>query len=205
MVLRSDEIANEAEIERDQKFRNNVGKGIATASTLVGAGMSAGLGNKIAPFLSKYIPADLAIKGISKVSPSTGDFLKRGQKMGLNVEEGLSFLKEKLSSSEKQQQAKENRNIIEQYSPELHQFIEGEIKNGRNALQAGAIAQQDKKYMSAIDKITKDHKTPWSSILEMVYGGNQSSQPQMNQNQSTGQGQQALMDILNKINQRLGQ
>jgi len=212
MVLRSDEAANEAEIERDQRFRSNVGKGIGTAAALGGATVSGALASKVLPFLNKYIPQDLAIKGISKVSPRLGDFLKKGQSMGLNVEEGLNFIKDKLPE-QTLEKPKENRNIIQQYSPELHEFLDQEIKKGRNPLEAGAIAQNDKRFSKIINKLSKDHKTPWSNILQSVYGQGQQAQQsndsstvqQQNQQQNPGSGQQALMDILNKINQRLGQ
>jgi hypothetical protein len=102
------------------------------------------------------------------------------------------------------------------------------MKKGRSPLQAGALAVQERKngegFKKVIDKLVKQHKTDWASILESVYGGAQSSAPsaQMQPNQppggqnpatqqapqqqrQAGQGQQALMDILSKINQRLGQ
>lgn len=212
MVLRSDEIANESEIERDKRFRSNVGKGIATAASLGTAAIAPGIASKIMPFLNQYVPTALAVKGIDKISPKLGSFLKKGQEMGLNIEEGLDFIKQKLGGEKKSENAKDNRNIIEQYSPELHQFILGEIQNGRSPLEAGAIATLSRKgeegFKKIIDQIVKDHKTPWSAILETVYGSQKGGQKTPNptaQGGQSGPGQQALMDILNKINQRLGQ
>jgi hypothetical protein len=164
----------------------------------------------------------MAIKGISKLSPQLGDFLKRGESMGLNVEEGLGFLRGKVNASATAQQQK---NIVEIESPELHQFIDQEIKKGRSPVQAGAIAQQDAgKYKKVIDKLVKDHKAPWSSILESVYGqgmaqqahqdqdqmqqqqppSQQQAQMQLQQGQQSGQGQAALMEILQKLQQQRG-
>lgn len=202
MILRPDEEANRSDIERDENFRSTVNKGIGTVATL---GTAAGIG-RIMPFLSKYIPADLAIKGLRKVSPKIADFLQRGKSMGLNVEEGIQYVKDTLNPKTSEPPAKENRNIIEQYSPELHQFIDQEIKKGRKAIEAGALAQSDKRFKQVIDKISKDHKTPWSAILQTVYG-DQSIQPQQQQNQQQqpqGQGQAALMAILQKIQQSRG-
>ncbi len=218
--MRPDEEANRAEIERDQRFRSNVAKGVGTAATL-GAGAATA---RIMPFLSKFIPVDLAMKGLTKVSPKIADFLKRGQSMGLNVEEGIQYIRDSISPKEEKKSPetgknpKENRNVIEQYSPELHQFILGEMQNGRSPLEAGAIATLGRKgdpdFKPIISKLTKDHKTSWSSILESVYGaqGGQKApnnpNPQQNQQQQPNQpgpGQQALMDILAKINQKLGQ
>src|SRR3954469_25048992 len=106
MVLRSDEEANEAEIERDERFRGNVNK-TAIGGSLLATGAGTALASKIMPFLNKYIPVDLAIKGISKVSPKIGGFLKKGQSMGLNVEEGLNFIKEKISDEKTKEQPNE--------------------------------------------------------------------------------------------------
>src|ERR1044072_1057692 len=176
--LRPDEIANLSEIERSKKRDQNLKSGIGLAGGL-GVASGTGISSKILPFLSEYIPVDLAIKGISKVSPKLGDVLKKGVSKGLDPKEGLNFVKEQFSKqNEKKQQPQQNRNIIEQYSPELHQFIKSEIGKGRHPLEAGARARIDKKHEGIIKKIEKDHKTDWSSILESVYGSEQQPQNQ---------------------------
>lgn len=229
--MRPEERSVQSEVERDQQFRKNVGKGVGTAvgaATALAAGAATA---RIIPFLNKMIPADLALKGLAKVSPKVADFLKRGQSMGLNIEEGLQYLRDGISSKEEQQQAqkpKDNRSIIEQYSPELHQFMSQAVSAGRTPIEAGAIAQHDKRFTSIINKLSKDHKTPWSQIIDSVYGSGQyggainptqqGQQQQMQQPQQQAQaqqgapqpgqpgpGQQALMAILQKINQKLGQ
>jgi hypothetical protein len=221
MVLRSDEQANEAEFERDKKFRGNLGKGVAAAASLGTAAVAGPLAARIMPFLNQYIPPALAMKGIEKVSPRLGTFLRKGQEMGLDVEDGLNFLKDKLSKSA--EPAKEKRNIIEQYSPELHKFISEEVSKGRAPIEAAAIAQHDKRFSSIINKLSKDHKTPWSSIIDSIYGTGQyggavnppsQNQPQQpmqqvaqqppQQGQQGGQGQAALLAILQKIQQSRG-
>lgn len=180
--MRADERAVEAEVERDKNFRSNLYKGAKTAANVAATVGAAGLGAKILPWLSEYIPTDLAMKGLEKVSPKTADFLRRGQSLGLDVKEGMEYIKDEFSKSE-EKNPKESRNVIQQYSPELHQFIDQEIKKGRNALEAGAIAQSDKRFKDVINKLTKDHKTPWSGILESVYGSTQQApvQPQQTQ------------------------
>lgn len=197
--LRPDEQANLSEIERAESRDSNLKKGIKLATSL-------SLGSKVLPFLNEYIPADLAMKGISKVAPKVGEFLKKGTASGLNLKDGLDYLKNEFTSQEsKKQPAKENRNIIEQYSPELHQFIDEQVKNGRSPLEAGALAQHDKRFSNIISKLSKDHKTPWSGILQTVYGNIQSQQTkQNNQTQQPGQGQAALMSILQKLQQSRG-
>jgi len=227
MVLRSDEQANQAEVERDQRFRGNVSKGIATAASLGTAAVASPLASKIMPFLNEYIPSGLAIKGINKISPKLGSFLKKGQEMGLDVEEGLNFIKDKLSGEGSKEEPKENRNIINQYSPELHQFLKEEISKGRGVLEAGADAERNKDFKNIISMIKKDHKSPWSAILKTVYGEGL-TKPQAvkefnkhkkkslveqeaerfeqgyGQQQQPGKGQAALMAILQKIQQARG-
>jgi len=169
MVLRSDELANQEQVERDQSFRGNIKKGVATAASLGTAAVAGPLAARVMPFLNQYIPTGLAIQGINKVSPKLGSFLKKGQDMGLDVEEGLNFIKEKMGSS-KTEPAKESRSILEQYSPELHAFIKEKIGKGVSPVQAATEAMNNKKFMNVIKKITQDHKTPWSSIVESIFG-----------------------------------
>lgn len=259
--MRPDEEANRSEIERDRETRRSISKGVGTAVAL-GTGLgTAAVSARVLPFLSTFIPKDLAMKGLSKVAPKVADFLKRGQSMGLNVEEGIQFIRDSIKPKEGKQpdKAKDNRNIIEQYSPELHQFIAQQVNSGRPPIEAAAIAQNDKRFSEVIKKLSKDHKTPWSSIIDSVYGtgqyggavnppsekeaalkkfnerkkgfveeeterfqkgyGNQAGQqgrqpfqgpgpnpiPGAQQQGQPGPGQQALMDILSKINQKLGQ
>lgn len=239
--LRPDEQATYSEIERAQSRDRNLKSGLKTAAT---AGLAAGsgafalggkLGSKILPFLNEYIPADLAMKGINKVSPSLGEFLKKGMSKGLNLKDGLEFIKENLGNKES---AKEQRNILEQYSPELHEFVKGHVQKGKSPLEAAALAtigEEGKKFKDVIKKLVKDHKTSWSSIIQGIFGneGNrqeslgkfnqkikqpgmldqeaerfqneygQQQQPSPQQEQG-GQGQQALMAILQKIQQTRG-
>lgn len=204
---RPDEQATQSEIDRQQSADRNLkgalktGAKIAGTAATFGAAASTGLGARILPFLSEYIPTDLALKGISKVSPGLGDFLKKGMSKGLSLKDGLDFIKNQINSGKSEgQNAKDSRNIIEQYSPELHQFIDQEIKNGRPAIQAAAIAQNDKKFTGVINKLTKDHKTPWSNIVEGIYGGQgqappQGQAPQQKQSQQQGQAEQAAQGV----------
>ncbi len=215
--LRPDEQATESEIRKAQgrtkEFRSGL-QNIASAGTAI-AGKAAL--SKILPFLSPYIPEDMSFKGISKVMPAVGKFLKQGMTQGLSLKSGLDFLKNEISQSQQQQQqtqqaqpAQQNRNIIEQYSPELHEFIKGELAKGRPHLEAGALAQNNDKFKKIIKKIEGDHKTNFSAILDTIYGGGQyggavnPQQQSQQQAKQTGQGQQALMSILQKIQQQRG-
>jgi hypothetical protein len=189
MVLRSDEAANQAESQRDQNLRKNVKKGVALAAT---GGTGAGLASKLMPFLSEYIPEDLSLKGISKLAPKVGEFLKSGTAKGLTLGSGLEFLKEQFSKTSSKAPAE--KSIIEQYSPELHQFLKGHIQSGRAPLEAAALAQLEGKgtkgFKAIIAKLVKEHKAPFDSIVESIFGSGQTAQPQQQQVQQQAPDQQ---------------
>jgi len=205
--------------ESDERIKGGLrtaGKLALTAAGTTALSGGAALSAKIAPFLSEYITPELALKGISKVSPKFGDALKRGMEGGLSLESGLDFIKQSMEKpkdkEEQEENPQQNGNVIEQYSPELNQFIMSEIEKGRQPLEAGALASLNPKFKKIIDKLTQDHKSPFSSLLQTVYGGGQQTeqqpqnqqQMQQGQPQQGGQGQQALMAILQKIQQSRG-
>lgn len=166
---------------------------------------------KVAPFLSNFINEDMAIKGLSKINPKLGQFVSEAKKNGYDFEKIKNFLGEKVTETQtnvqEQQPPKEQRNIIEQYSPDLYSFITSEIQKGRSAIEAGAIAQNDKKYQSVINKISKDHKSPWSAIIQTVFGQGQTQPRQPMQQQTTEQpvqpnmleSEQRLMSSVDKL------
>lgn len=199
--LRPDEQVTESEI-RNTKRRNQDVSSVANALPIAGAGLAKTAISKVMPFINQYIPKELALKGINKVMPSMGKFLQAGIKNGLSLESGLNYLKDEFS---REQSAKESKNIIEQESPELHQFISEEIKKGRKPIEAGAIAQNDKRFKDVINKLSKNHKTNWSSILESIYGSGEMAQPQSQQlgnaeqlQQQSQQGQQQQQGQMNQ-------
>jgi len=204
MVLRSDEMANQAEVERDQRFRGNVSKGVSAAASLATGAAGGSLAAKVMPFLNQYIPPGLAMKGINKVAPKLGSFLQKGHEMGLDVQEGLDFIKDKIGGDQKES-AKKKGNIIEQYSPNIFQYMKELIGKGSSPIDAAAKARKflDKKQQDIISKMEKDHKTDWSSIVQTVFGGqgmapNQSEQQpnQPGQGGQPGAGQQAIMQAI---------
>jgi hypothetical protein len=159
-----------------------------TGATAYAGGKLAGLSfEKIAPFLSKYIPQDLAIKGLNKIDPRFGKFFSKAMSAGKSFDEAKDFISGKMDEeTEKEvkgesQAPKENRNIIQKYSPELHEFLSQKIKAG---MKPGTIAlsllkgKGNEKFKDVIGKIVKDYKTDWISLVESLYGGGNSEQPQ---------------------------
>ena len=211
------------EMKRQSEGPQRFAKSALGVASAAGAATFAPVLARAAPFLSEYIPQDLAMKGLSKVHPKLGSFVKQAMDSGYDFSEAKDFLGDQIKQS--QEPAKQDKNIIEQESPELHSFIDQAIRAGRKPIEAAAIAQNDKRFGSIIQKLMKAHKTPWSSIIESSYGNGEMAQPtqqqapgaspeqapnfsgqqQQGQQGQPGPGQQALMSILQKINQRLGQ
>ncbi len=188
--LRPDEKSAQSDIEQSRNFDQKLKSGLSTAAniglTVAGAGIAAKaispLASKIMPFINKYIPTDVALKGISKVSPEIGHMLESGMKQGLSINEGLDFLKNKLGSVKKESEEKppQNRSIIQKYSDNLHQYINELIQKGTPPIQAASNAKKflDKKQLDIIKKIENDYKTDFGSIVESIFGkGDMSQKP----------------------------
>lgn len=174
---------------------------IRTAGTIIGGGAalrgSGAVLKRILPFLNDYIPESIARKGLEKVDPRLGKFINHMTDAGNTFTDVKDILKLKaegamaLQAQNKNktqesvnQPAKQHLNIVEQYSPELHQLISNEIKKGRTPTQAAAGLQASKqinRFKDAIQKMEKDHKTDLLSIIEATYGNPQMAQPQPQQ------------------------
>lgn len=203
--------------------KNAAYTGLSAASAFAGGGLI----SRVLPFLNKYIPENLVRKGLQKASPGLGKFVDTALGNGKSIDEVKNFIRQKIDSSEMSEgksTAKSKRNIIEQYDPELHTYLEGKIKKGNNPLVAGAQAMTHDRFSKVIKKIMKDHRTPWSDIVASIYGTGetvqgqseqaqpqqaqpQQAQPQPGQQMQQGgqsQGSTRLMEALNRAQQLLG-
>jgi hypothetical protein len=221
--LRPDETAALSEIERssdrDRKVKGSLG---AIAGTGL-AGASAALGSRIAPFLSELIPSDLAIKGISKIAPSIGNFLKKGQSMGLDIGEGLQFVRDSIGGKESPKEPEEEEDIILRFSPKLSEFVRKAVQNGSPISEVESLARSPgQKFNKTIAYLEKSLGMTFYDVIRSIYGGKKkdsgkvqqpASQMQATQQQppvsqqpagQPGQGQAALMAILQKLQQARG-
>ena len=208
--LRPDEAAAMSEIERARRRDSTLKKGVKTAVGIGASALGAGVSAKILPFLSEFIPQDLAMKGISKVSPKIGEFLKKGRDMGLDVKQGFEYLKNKISPKTETQpanQTQQEENIISKYSPELHDFLKDKIGQGLQPLAVALQATQNPKYKQIIEKMQKETGQKFSDIINSIFGGQQQAQPMAQQPQQPqqpqapqqGQGAQDLMQMLQQL------
>lgn len=173
--------------------------------------------DKVAPFLSKYIPQDLAIKGLNKIDPRFGKFISKAMSAGKTFEEANGFISGKMDEETKNEvegeakAPKEELNIIQKYSPELHEFLVSEIKKGKPAKTAAILSRMERKGMKdfkkIIRKIEQDHKAEFEDLVEKIY---ETSAPMQNQTalptqqtQQIGQPQQAPQQTMQPKQQLL--
>ncbi len=168
MTLQPYQEASEEIIRQSAAPFKFAGQAASLGTAVVGSGA---ILNKVLPFLNSYIPKNLAMKGISKINPILGKFIQSSEKQGHSMDDILDFIKQKAGTGE-QQKPPEQQNIISQYSPELLSFLEDHITKGRAPLEAGALAQLDPKFKKIISKMEADHKAPFSSILQTIFGEN---------------------------------
>lgn len=180
--------------------------------------------SQMAPLLSQYIPPLLALKGLSTLNSGIGSFIKAAGKSGQQPEQIVDFIRNKVTPAEEnaqqeqpqQERATEQQNIIQRYAPSLYQEMKNMIDSGANPLQAATKLKNGAGiFANSIKQIENETKADWLSIVESIFGkgdmaqGEINKQPdpkeQMQQIQQSGQGQQALMQMLQKINQRMGQ
>lgn len=198
--LRADELAGQARIKQGNQFPDLAMKALKGGAGGLGAGIAV---NALGGILNNENQPELA----SHESES-GFEEPRSEALGnFNEKVKKNSLKDNLQDQFNQeygQKKPEQRNILQQYSPELYQFLVGHIQQGRSPLEAGAIAQQDKKFLPIIKRLEKDHKAPFSSILQAIFPAmGQQLQGQSEPNQQ-GQGQQALMQSMQQLQQLLG-
>ena len=127
------------EMKRQSEGPKKFAKKALAVGGAIGASSFASVLARAAPFLSQYIPENLAIKGLSKINPKLGRFVQDSLENGYDFKEIKNFIGDQIAQSQAGT-PKEERNIIQQYSPELHQFIDQEIKKGRKPIEAGAIS-----------------------------------------------------------------
>lgn len=164
--------------DRPKKLAKNA---LAIGSTLGTAASFAPMLARAAPFLSEYIPENLAIKGLSKISPKFGSFVKGAMDEGFDFKEIKDFIGGKIKES---QEMKSSKSPIRGYSEELMDQIEDSIAKGMSPGNAARNQHLIGKYNDIIKKIEKDYKTPFDKVIEDMFSeGNNQNQNKMEQSQ----------------------
>lgn len=212
--------------ERPGQLAKKAGNlGLGAAATYGGAALA----GRVLPFLNKFIPNDLAIKGLRKVDPRLGKFIDTALKNGGTFDEAKEFIRNKIEEDDVVQDAK-NDNVIWKFSKKLAKFIDDAVGVGHTIDEVEGMARAPgNKFKKDIENIEKSMGLPFKDIIRLIHGGsrskkgsmqsavspsmaveedsmpiNQSSQQAQTQAQP-GQGQQALMAMLQQINQRMAQ
>jgi hypothetical protein len=194
MNLRPDEIAALQRIEKSKREDESLNKGLNLAGKLGTAAIGIGAASKIFPFLNDFIPVDLAVKGISKISPELGKFLKKGQSMGLDLKQGLDFLKNKLSPQQTQS------NPIQEFEtnyPDLAQALSGYINQGQTPQAAAAILKTSSAFGKKIKDLEKNIGKNFVDYVLELFGSPQQSQIKSTQTQVSTPSQQQQQSVPN--------
>ena len=197
--MRSDERANEEQIRRSQGRDKLLKQGAGLALSAGTAALGAGVASKIVPLLSEYIPMDLAMKGISKVSPKVGEFLKRGQSLGLDMKEGFNFIRENLAPKQETEEPAQEHPILQEAKifeaefPKIAQAIANLMKSGRTPIEAAEIIE--KSLPKEIKSVEKKLGKKFKDFILNIFGNEpqqtqqpptqkpQAQQPQQSQNE----------------------
>jgi len=179
--------------------------------------------SQMMPLLSQYVPPLLALKGLSTLNSGIGKFIGAAKKSGEQPEAIIDFIRHKVSPQQENQQidqgqelqqeesSPQQQNIIQRLAPSVYQEMVQLINKGMSPLKAAAKLKSGLGiFANSIKQIEDQTKTDWLSIVESIFGRGDMAQPQQQQPQEHqpqaqgGQGQQALMQMLQKINQRMG-
>lgn len=186
--LRPDEKAAAADIEKSKRHDAALKSGLKTAGSIAATAGGLAITSRILPFLNDLIPTDLAIKGISKISPKIGDYLKRGIESGLSIKDGLNFLKKQAMPKEE-----ENENYPgEKKSNEMLAGLAGmqqKLNNLGQQPQAQQVQPQQKMQQQPQNSIANDVMNPPGSMptkppsaeLQAAMQGNPADKQQLKQ------------------------
>lgn len=159
--------------------------------------------SKVGNLLSYYIPANIAVKGINKVQPLLKSFTDSAQQKGFSDEEIRDFIKEKYDES-KESQKNQPKSVFDELlgDVDINQLPE-QVQNQLGFLKT-ISDQLEKKGTPRESSTFKRLKKKIDEVLSGKIGelqGEAMAMPQqpMQSQQQLGQGSQALMAILQKI------
>lgn len=166
--------------------------------------------SKAASMLSYYIPANIAVKGINKLSPKLGEFVNFAKKKGIGDEDIVSFLREKHEKIQESQKKSEKKTIFDELIGDIDILsLDEQKQNQLNFLKTASNQLEQKgksKGDSAFKNIAKKIKEVLSGNIGMVQGEAMGMQnnPQMQQSQQNqSNADQQLMAMMEKFSQSL--
>lgn len=189
-MQRPDELAADAIIkenretdEKQKRFLRNAGKTALSAAGTAALGVTGTLNaSRILAFLNDLIPVDIAVKGISKISPKIGNILQKGVADGLDIKEGLKLLKDNLAPAQDDEQSKIDAAM--QQSNQMQQKLDQFSKSSPSQVN---MPPQNPKQSGIMDQL-RQNTAPVDSRVQ--------PQPQKNKNDIDAAILQALENLL---------
>lgn len=185
--LRPDERSSQSRIEKNHQLNNTLKKTGASALGLAASITGAGIAARILPFFSELIPTEIALKGITSISPKLGGFLKKGMNQGLALKDGLNFLKNKFNPEENEEVP-------------VHQEEDNTPKNLSEAERIVTLNKMNKgmKNPSRQEQEKERFEQQYGSIPQQNIESKAALQPQKNENK-TSQIDSAILAALEKV------
>lgn len=188
--LRPDESAN-AEIKRQEEAPQRL---VGKAANIAGGAAVGGLGGSALSALGSLIGNPQSQD--QKMAPMQPDQAQAGAREGQSPIE-----------------------ILQEYDPNLAQFVHGHVTRGRHPIEAGALAIHSGKFTKPIRQIENDMGMNFADFLQHLYGAGpsenvrnvgqpqqpqeQPQQPQAPQGQGQSPGKDAFMQGLQQIAQQM--
>jgi len=201
----------------------NVGStAIGAATTLAGGGIASKVLQKAIPFLSSFISPEEAMKGLSKLDPRLKSFIGTAMENGKPFEEVRDFISDKIDQAIPKQSDKREK-LDKTYSNFFEGVVKRYINEGLSPAQAAVKIKNTSSNKAFIKSMEQGYGMDLVDIIDSVFGSKAMALPEqeaqqtapesqaalqkqapMQQQQAPGQGQQALMGILQKIAQARG-
>lgn len=210
------------EIRRQANLPGNLlKKGAAIGASLYGGGA---ILKRVAPLLSPLIPSGLAAKGLEKVDPRFGKFIKSAVANGSSLDDILNFIKEKtsgesLSKEESLRKFKDHQkkkglaeglqdDLDKEYGKpkkkDIYEEMFNALSNGVTSLGDETVDPILQKIMPYFQKGFIKQPEDIKQFMNSLFS-KKSTPENQSQMQQQGQGQAALMQAIQQLQQIRGQ
>lgn len=171
--MRSGERAALSDIERSKNKDEMLKRGANVAISAGSAALGVTGASRLLPFLSEHIPFDLAMKGINKVNPKVGQFLQNGQKKGLDIKEGLSFLREQFAPKEEIREERKSGNPLEDFENNhtvLASLLAVRMRKGKDPIEAAKELLSMESTKNHIKNLEKQEGKNFIDYITEIFG-----------------------------------
>lgn len=152
------------EVRRQSELPLKLAKKAGSLAATAGSGfIGGGLLSRVLPLLSKYIPEEITVKGLSKIDPRFGKFFNKAVKAGKTIDEAKEVIKEKISPKEEKRQEAlkgfnekiKNSGLAQQETQRFQQQYGQQEQPQQQQSKAALQGSGDEALLAALDKILK--------------------------------------------------